>query len=352
MCDRGSVWKIEPMESVFTETGLEELRPAEVREGSGRDISGPSIIHATGLSKRFGSVDALTGLDLNVPQHSIVGFLGPNGAGKTTAIKLLLGLSRPTSGQATLFGLDAVKDSTAIRTRVGYLAQDPRFYTHLTARETLEFTAKFFFKGPKSAIQDRIEETLDLVGLSDKADRPTKGFSGGERQRLGIAQAQVNHPDLLVLDEPAAALDPLGRRDVLKIMERLREHTTIFYSTHILDDVQRVSDHVVILHQGRKVADATTSQLLDGGCTYQLDLRGDTSTAKSTLEGQPWVSEVVLSSTESGDSMIVTVTDQRAGDALLLRSILSDDALTVTNFGRKQHNLEDVFLQLVEGQET
>jgi ABC-2 type transport system ATP-binding protein len=340
------------MESASTETGVGTQRPVALQESRERDFSGPAVIHATGLSKRFGSIEALTGLDLSVPQHSIVGFLGPNGAGKTTAIKLLLGLSRPTSGQATVFGLDAVRDSTAIRSRVGYLAQDPRFYTHLTARETLKFTAKFFFRGPKPAIQDRIEETLDLVGLTDKADRPTKGFSGGERQRLGIAQAQVNHPDLLVLDEPAAALDPLGRRDVLKIMERLREHTTIFYSTHILDDVQRVSDHVVILHQGRKVADATTSQLLDGGCTYQLDLRGDSATAKSTLEGQPWVSEVVLSATESGDRMMVTVTDQEAGDALLLRSILRDDALTVTNFGRKQHNLEEVFLHLVEGQET
>jgi len=340
------------MESTSTETGVGIERPLALQESRVWDISGPAVIHATGLSKRFGSVEALTSLDLSVPQHSIVGFLGPNGAGKTTAIKLLLGLSRPTSGQATMFGLDAVRDSTAIRSRVGYLAQDPRFYTHLTAREILEFTAKFFFRGPKLAIQNRIEETLDLVGLTDKADRPTKGFSGGERQRLGIAQAQVNHPDLLVLDEPAAALDPLGRRDVLKIMERLREHATIFYSTHILDDVQRVSDHVVILHQGRKVADASTSQLLDGGWTYQVDIRGDGATTKTSLEAQPWVSEVVLSATEGGDRLMVTVTDQEAGDAQLLRSILRDDTLTVTDFGRKQHNLEDVFLHLVEGQQT
>lgn len=340
------------MESASTNTEVGTQRPVASQESRDLGMSGPAVIHATGLSKKFGSIEALTGLDLSVPQHSIVGFLGPNGAGKTTAIKLLLGLSRPTSGQATVFGLDAVRDSTAIRSRIGYLAQDPRFFTHLTARETLEFTARFFFKGPKPAIEDRIEETLDLVGLTDKADRPTKGFSGGERQRLGIAQAQVNHPDLLVLDEPAAALDPLGRRDVLKIMERLREHATIFYSTHILDDVQRVSDRVVILHQGRKVADATTSQLLDGGCTYQVDIRGDGGTAKTMIETQPWVSEVVLSATEGGDRLMVTVTDQAVGDAQLLRWILRDEALTVTSFGRRQHNLEDVFLHLVEGQET
>lgn len=340
------------MESAPAETEIDKRRRVVEQVSPGAGNSGPVVIHTTGLSKRYGQVEALAGLDLNVPEHSIVGFLGPNGAGKTTAIKLLLGLSRPTSGRATVFGLDVVRDSTAIRTRVGYLAQDPRFYTHLTAREILEFTARFFFRGPKSAIEYRVEETLDLVGLSDKADRPTKGFSGGERQRLGIAQAQVNHPDLLVLDEPAAALDPRGRRDVLEIMERLREHATIFYSTHILDDVQRVSDHVVILHEGRKVADATTTQLLDGGCTYEIDIRGDGATVRTTLEAKPWVSEVVLSATDGGDRLMVTVTDQETGDARLLRSILGDDTLTVTSFGRRHHNLEDVFLNLVEGQET
>src|SRR5690606_9384722 len=191
-----------------------------------------------------------------VPKNSIFGCLGPNGAGKTTTIKLLLGLARPTGGSATIFGLDVVNDSTEIRKRVGYLAQDPRFYEGMTARETLRFTARFFYNGPKAAIEDRINNTLELVGLSDKADRSIKGFSGGERQRLGIAQAQINFPDLLILDEPAAALDPMGRHDVLEVMERLRKHTTIFYSTHILDDVQKVSDTVAILKHGQLVAQA------------------------------------------------------------------------------------------------
>src|SRR5690349_6325531 len=187
------------------------------------------IINTQGLTKTFKGVNALNSLKLTVHKNSIFGFLGPNGAGKTTTIKLLLGLSRPTAGSATVFGLDIVKDSPQIRQRTGYLAQDPRYYEHMTARQTLRFAASFFFSGPKMAIEERIEETLELVRLSDKADRPIKGFSGGERQRLGIAQAQINYPDLLILDEPAASLDPMGRHDVLEVMERLRKHTTIFY---------------------------------------------------------------------------------------------------------------------------
>src|SRR2546423_12045116 len=147
-----------------------------------------------GLSKPNQGVNALKPLDLHVARHSIFGFLGPNGAGKSTTIKLLLGLAKPTGGSATIFGQDIVRDSVAIREKVGYLAQDPRYYDHLTARETLRFTARFFYSGPKALIEHRIAQTLDLVGLSDKADRPIKGFSGGERQRLGIAQAQVNEP--------------------------------------------------------------------------------------------------------------------------------------------------------------
>src|SRR3712207_853542 len=220
------------------------------------------VISTQGLSKTYKGVVALEDLNLQVPRHAIFGFLGPNGSGKSTLIKLLLGLTRPTAGSATVFGLDSVRDSVAIRERAGYLAQEPRYYDYMTARETLRFAARFFYDGPDDLIEERIAEMLDLAGLDGKADRPIKGFSGGERQRLGIAQAQINYPDLLILDEPAAALDPMGRRDVLEVMERLRKHTTIFYSTHILDDVQRVSDTVAILNHGRLVAQAPIEQLL------------------------------------------------------------------------------------------
>ena len=208
------------------------------------------VIHTEGLSKSFGAVHALKSLDLRVPQKSIFAFLGPNGAGKTTTIKLLLGLIKPTSGGGQIFGRDILHDSVDIRANIGYLPQDTRFYEHMTARQTLDYTARFFYAGPQSAIDRRVNEMIELVGLEGKADRPIKGFSGGERQRLGIAQAEVNYPDLLILDEPAASLDPQGRRDVLEVMSRIRKYATIFYCTHILDDVQKVSDQVAIVNQG------------------------------------------------------------------------------------------------------
>jgi len=309
------------------------------------------VIQTTGLTKQYKAVNALQGLNLEVGQHSIFGFLGPNGAGKSTTIKLLLGLMRPTSGSAAVFGLDSVRDSVAIRQRVGYLAQDPRYYSHMTARETMRFAAHFFYSGPKAAVEQRIEETLELVGLEDKADRPIKGFSGGERQRLGIAQAQVSYPDLLILDEPAAALDPMGRRDVLEVMERLRKHTTIFYSTHILEDVQRVSDSVAILNHGQLVAQAPIEQLLAGGSgiAYALTVRGDGLSAQQALSGQAWITGVSARHDQAGTTLQISVSDEVAADTELLRLVLEDRQTTVTEFGRKKYNLEEIFMQMVDG---
>jgi ABC-2 type transport system ATP-binding protein len=312
------------------------------------------IIQTVGLSKSYGEVHALKTLNLKVPEHSIFGFLGPNGAGKTTAIKLLLGLAGPSAGRGTIFGQDIVRDSVEIRKRVGYLAQDPRFYERMTARETLRYTARFFYSGPASGIETRIEETLDLVGLVDKADRSIKGFSGGERQRLGIAQAQINYPDLLILDEPAAALDPMGRRDVLEVMERLRKHTTIFYSTHILDDVQRVSDMVAILNHGDMVAQAPIEELLNGrtGVVYSLTIKGDSPSAHARILSQEWVSSVDTISGNGTTTWQISVTDEAAVEAQLLPTVINDELCTVTEFGRKKYALEEIFLNIVEEANT
>ena len=312
------------------------------------------VIQTNGLTKIYKEANALQNLDLQVPHNSICGFLGPNGAGKSTTIKLLLGLTRPTSGNAKVFGMDSVRDSVTIRQRVGYLAQDPRYYDHMTARETLRFTARFFYSGAPAMIEDRIKETLELVGITDKADRPIKTFSGGERQRLGIAQAQINYPDLIILDEPAASLDPMGRRDVLEVMERLRKHTTIFYSTHILDDVQRVSDTVVIMNKGQLVAHAPIEELMAGkdGVVYSLIVKGDGQSAKARLSQQAWVKLVTAKSINGSTALQVNVTDAEVAEAQLLRLILSDTNATVSEYGRKKYNLEEVFLGIVEGDKT
>jgi ABC-2 type transport system ATP-binding protein len=311
--------------------------------------NGDLVIDTHGLSKSYNQVRALKSLDLKVRKHSIFGFLGPNGAGKTTTIKLLLGLARPSEGSANVFGYDIVNNSLEIRKRVGYLAQNPRFYTHMTARQILIFTARFFFSGPEPGIERRVSETLALVGLVDKADRPIKSFSGGELQRLGIAQAQVNNPDLLILDEPAASLDPMGRHDVLVVMERLRENATIFYSTHILDDVQRVSDTVAVLNKGKLVAQAPIEELLAGSgeTTYTVVLAGNTVAARRQVVAQTWVLDVEEATKDDHTVWQVRVTDREAAEAQLLPLIMAGQSLTVKEFKYRQRNLEEIFLHII-----
>lgn len=319
----------------------------------GRDAR--TVIETSGLTKVYGRVVALKALDLDVKENSIFGFLGPNGAGKTTAMKLLLGLVHPTSGSGAVFGRDIVTENFGIRRRVGYLAQDPRYYGHMTARETLRFAARFFYSGPEAAVERRVENSLSLVGLSNRADRRIRGFSGGERQRLGLAQAQINDPELLILDEPAASLDPMGRRDVLEIMERLRDErgTTIFYSTHILSDVQRVSDSVAILREGHLLAQAPIDELLSiGGPVYEITLRGGSEQAlekaRSRVRSQGWISSLEESAGPSGERTWLVKTADESASEDLLRLILESRDTKIIGFGRKRQSLEEAFFDLVE----
>lgn len=312
--------------------------------------NGSPVIEMNGLSKSFGDVHALKSLDLKVPNKSIFAFLGPNGAGKTTTIKLLLGLIKPTSGGGNVFGKDIVQDSVDIRTRVGYLPQDSRFYEHMTARQTLDYTAKFFYKGPQKEIDKRVAEMIELVGLEEKADRPIKGFSGGERQRLGIAQAEVNYPDLLILDEPAANLDPQGRRDVLEVMSRIRKYATIFYCTHILDDVQRISDQVAIINEGKLITQASIEELLTGTgeLVYSLFMKGDAKRAYEQIHNLPWVTGIKVGQKDDKTSWQVSVSDQEAAEDQLINELVSQN-LIISHFSLVEKNLEDVFIKIVEG---
>jgi ABC-2 type transport system ATP-binding protein len=309
------------------------------------------VIQTKGLSKHYADVVALQSLDLTVPGNTIFGFLGPNGAGKTTTMKLLLGLARPTGGQGAIFGQDIVTDSLDIRGRIGYLPQQPRFYGQMTARETLRFTASLYFKGPKAQIEERIREMLALVSLEKKADRPVKGFSGGERQRLGLAQAQINCPELLILDEPAAALDPIGRHDVLQIMESLRDVTTIFYSTHILDDVQRVSDTVAILNNGRLITQGPIDSLLvgDSQVVYKITTKGRPDAAYDRLVDQPWINHIAVDQLNGHVAWQISVSNQEVAESSLLRLLLVDEEVTVLSYLPRRYELEEVFMNLVEG---
>jgi ABC-2 type transport system ATP-binding protein len=310
------------------------------------------IIKTHLLSKTYGKTQVLKPLNLNVQSGSIVGFLGPNGAGKSTTIKILLGLTKPSSGSGTVFGLDIVKENLEIRKRVGYLAQNPSFYDHFNARQILDFTAHFFFKGPQKMIDQRIDETLDLVGLSEKADRPVRTYSGGERQRLGIAQAQINYPDLLILDEPAAALDPMGRRDVLEVMKKLRKHTTIFFSTHILDDVQRVSDRVIILNQGELISQGSVEELLSSQkeLRYSILMKGDVQKTCAHLLKMPWIQDVTVVHQNGKSALNIAVRDEESAENYLLREVLAVENNKVLEFIPIKKNLEQVFLTLVEGE--
>ena len=307
-----------------------------------------NVINLQGLSKIYKETAALKPLNLTVKKNSIFGFLGPNGAGKTTTMKLILGLIQPSEGSGTIFGLDIVKDNIKIREKIGYLPQDVKMYEYMTAREVLEFT--FYFKGPKSEVDKRVNEMLELVRLEEKADRPIKTFSGGEKQRLGIAQAQINYPDLLILDEPAASLDPIGRRDVLDVLERLREYTTVFYSTHILDDVERVSDTVAIIDHGELIVQGSITEIMAGneGTIYEISTKGDTHDLKSQLKQQSWINEINITHKNGQIDWIIAINDDRLAEQQLLRLILQNEHVNVINYCQKQYDLEDIFINLVE----
>ena len=206
------------------------------------------MLRITGLQKRFGDKSVLNGLELAVPEHSIFGFIGKNGAGKTTTMKTVLGLLRADAGEITVNGERVVYGQTATNRLLGYLPDVPEFYDFMTAPEYLAFCGEISGMR-RSDITARSEELLELVGLRGEKYR-IKGFSRGMKQRLGIAQALLNRPRLLICDEPTSALDPVGRKEILDILTAAREQTTVLFSTHILSDVERICTDVAFLDNG------------------------------------------------------------------------------------------------------
>ena len=206
------------------------------------------ILHISNLHKRFGDKSVLNGLELTVPKHSIFGFIGKNGAGKTTTMKLILGLLEADSGEILVNGESVTFGQTATNRHIGYLPDVPEFYSFMTASEYLRFCGEIAGM-QRFENETRSKELLELVGLQDETHR-IKGFSRGMKQRLGIAQALLNRPKLLICDEPTSALDPVGRKEVLDILLAVREQTTVLFSTHILSDVERICTDVAFLNNG------------------------------------------------------------------------------------------------------
>jgi ABC-2 type transport system ATP-binding protein len=223
-----------------------------------------ALVQARALTKRYGTLTAVDDLTFQVAAGEIYGLLGPNGAGKTTTILMLLGLSEPTSGEALVHGLDPTREPLEVKRRVGYLPDSVGFYGRLTARENLEYTARLNGIAPDLA-RDRIDEVLEWVSLIDAADKPTDTFSRGMTQRLGIADALIKEPSVLILDEPTAALDPAGVGELLALIRRLTDERglAVLLSSHLLSQVERLCDRVGIFSRGRLVAEGTVSDLAE-----------------------------------------------------------------------------------------
>jgi ABC-2 type transport system ATP-binding protein len=319
---------------------------APTAAGGERDAG--AAIRTHGLTKRFGSILAVDGLDLEVPSGSVFGFLGPNGAGKTTTLRMLTGLARPSAGSAEVAGIPIGLDRPELRRRLGYLDQDPRYYGWMRGRELLELVGRL--AGLDGAeLRSRTAQMLDRTGLTEAANRRIGGYSGGMRQRLGIAQALIHQPAIVFLDEPVSSLDPEGRRDVLELIAGLRGEMTVVLSTHVLADVERVCDRVAILDRGRLVIEAGLEALLAEHARpiYRLVPERGQEAAVSVLTerigAEPWAGGV---DREPGGIVRVAVRDDAAASAGILPLVV-DAGVRLAEFERVRPTLEDVFLELV-----
>jgi ABC-2 type transport system ATP-binding protein len=310
----------------------------------------PPAIECRRLTKRFGSLVALDHLELAVEPGIVFGFLGPNGAGKTTALRLLTALARPTDGSASIAGVPVGDGEPNRRGLIGYLDQDPRFPTWMTGRELLELIGSLYgMRG--GALRDRVAETLELVGLADAAKRRIGGYSGGMRQRLGLGQAILNRPPVLLLDEPVSALDPEGRHDILAAIRALAGSSTVLFSTHILSDAERVCDRVAILDHGRLLTEAPVSELLERYAqpVYRLEpemgQEAKVALLEASLRRVPGVTEVLA----THDGLRVLTDDPAQSGPAVLAAVV-ELGVTLATFERLRPSLEEVFLRLTRAE--
>ena len=301
-----------------------------------------SVIRTEGLSKVYSpgigkaKVPALSGLELRVEEREIFGFLGPNGAGKTTTMKILMGLIFPTSGEAWIF--DRPIGDVEAKRQLGFLPEHPYFYDQLTGAEILDYFGRLFgIDAPTRA--RRAKELLERVGLGAAASQALRGYSKGMLQRIGIAQALINDPQLIVLDEPMSGLDPIGRKDVRDLILSLRaEKRTVFFSTHILSDVEVVCDRVAILSKGKVAAMSALDDLLQlAGNEMEVILVGADPALRAKLSALPGAR-----SSDSGDRLVVRVAQN---DVSAVISLAGEAAARVLSVAPARRSLEEIFMQ-------
>lgn len=304
-------------------------------------------IETLSLTKKYGRKVALESLNLQVEEGSIFGLLGPNGAGKTTTIKLIVGLRKPTSGKIILLGEDISRPQNRAGRDLGYLSERPSFYGWMTAREYLFFVGSFG-RMPRRELRMRVDYLLNLVSLH-KAREPIRSFSRGMRQRLGIAQALINNPKLLILDEPASALDPLGRRELLETIKSLRGGATILLSTHILSDAERVCDSVCILHQGKTLAQERMSSLRKkySGRKIELETTKENEELLFRLRRAEWVEDL----RKDGGNLTLKVKDVSRAE-LEIPTLLSELGLPLRKWEEKEPTLEEIFLEVLREEDA
>lgn len=296
------------------------------------------ILSVSGVSKRFGNKQVVKDLFFRVPENTIYGFIGKNGAGKTTTMKMILGLVKMDEGEILVNGEKVVFGQNQTNRYIGYLPDVPEFYTFMTTREYLQLCGRVTGMDEET-IRVKSEELLELVGLAGEKKR-IKGFSRGMKQRLGIAQALLNSPKLLICDEPTSALDPVGRKEILDVLSRVKEHTTVIFSTHILSDVERICDEIAFLNEGKIVMQGTLAEMKSKRKSSGIEIDcADAATAESVV--RLW-SDAVL----SGDVKVVVpaTSDTRMGEVM---RTLADAKLSVTRVEQMEPTLEDLFVEVV-----
>ncbi|NTW28073.1 MAG: ABC transporter ATP-binding protein [Coriobacteriia bacterium] len=304
-----------------------------------------AAIEITGLTKVYGQKRALDSVDLAVEEGSIFGFLGPNGAGKTTTLRILTGLAQATNGSVRILGQDVMQVGNAIRAEIGFLPDVPGFYEWMTATEFLRFAGGLF--GIEARVLDeRVGVLVDLAGLTGVRTK-IGGYSRGMKQRLGVAQALVNAPRLLLLDEPTSALDPMGRKDVLDMLSSLRGRTTVFFSTHILADVERVCDTVAILDRGRVVVQAPIDELKEryGEQKVVIEVTAEAGWLAEEIRRREWASAVAHN---ANGTIEITVKDVVAA-RMEIPAMVSAKGIGLVRMEAGEMGLEEVFVELVGG---